>query len=107
MPDDDPPMRITRIVLRPRITVRAGARYAGRADVLVARVHHCSEVADRECYIANSLRPRSGWSRRSPWSTDVRPAGRIRRDPGSGTMIPDTIGEGPWSRARTSRSPTI
>ncbi|MFA5883200.1 MAG: OsmC family protein [Acidimicrobiia bacterium] len=55
MPEDDPPLRITRIALRPRITVRAGGRYAGRADALVERVHHLCEVAHRECYIANSL----------------------------------------------------
>ena len=55
MPDDDLPVRVTRIVLRPRITVRAGDRYAGRADRLVERVRHCCEVAHRECYIANSV----------------------------------------------------
>ena len=49
MPEDDPPARITRIVLRPRITV-AGPE-AGRE-----RVEHLVEVAHRECFIANSLR---------------------------------------------------
>lgn len=48
MPEDDPPMRIIRIVLRPRITV------AG--DVADERLNHLSEVAHRECFIANSLR---------------------------------------------------
>ncbi len=48
MPDDDPPVRITRIVLRPRITL------AG--DVGEPRVRHLVEVAHRECYIANSLK---------------------------------------------------
>jgi organic hydroperoxide reductase OsmC/OhrA len=48
MPDDDLPMRITRIELRPRISV------AG--DVPEERLRHLVEVAHRECFIANSLR---------------------------------------------------
>ncbi|HMG25422.1 MAG TPA: OsmC family protein [Acidimicrobiia bacterium] len=47
MPEDDPPLRITRITLRPRITIR------GAVDD--ARVRHLVEVAHRECFIANSL----------------------------------------------------
>jgi organic hydroperoxide reductase OsmC/OhrA len=47
MPEDDPPLRITRIVLRPAITVRG--------DVTEARLAHLCEVAHRECFIANSL----------------------------------------------------
>jgi organic hydroperoxide reductase OsmC/OhrA len=47
MPEDDHPMRITRITLRPRITVRG--------DVPDARVLHLVEVGHRECFIANSL----------------------------------------------------
>jgi organic hydroperoxide reductase OsmC/OhrA len=48
MPEDDEPTRITRIVLRPRITIRG--------EVPAPRLAHLSEVAHRECYIANSLR---------------------------------------------------
>ena len=48
MPEDDRPMRITRITLRPRIDVAAGP-----SD---ERVAHLVEVAHRECFIANSLR---------------------------------------------------
>ncbi len=48
MPEDDRPVRLTRIVLRPRITVRG--------DVSPARLSHLVEVAHRECYIANTLR---------------------------------------------------
>jgi organic hydroperoxide reductase OsmC/OhrA len=48
MPEDEPPMRITRITLRPRITIRG--------EVDDARIHHLVEVAHRECFIANSLR---------------------------------------------------
>ncbi|HEV7886708.1 MAG TPA: OsmC family protein [Acidimicrobiales bacterium] len=48
MPEDDQPMRLTRITLRPRITV------AG--DVAESRVRHLVKVAHRECFIANSLR---------------------------------------------------
>jgi organic hydroperoxide reductase OsmC/OhrA len=47
MPEDDPPLRITRIVLRPAITVRG--------DVGGSRLTHLCEVAHRECFIANSL----------------------------------------------------
>jgi len=47
MPEDDPPLRITRIVLRPAITVRG--------DVAESRLTHLCEVAHRECFIANSL----------------------------------------------------
>jgi organic hydroperoxide reductase OsmC/OhrA len=48
MPEDDAPTRITRITLRPRITVRAPASED--------RIRHLVGVAHRECYIANSLR---------------------------------------------------
>src|SRR3954454_5382736 len=47
MPEDDPPVRITRILLRPRIVVRAGPTEE--------RVKHLVELAHRECYVANSL----------------------------------------------------
>lgn len=51
MPEDDRPVRITTITLRPRITVRGTGGDAGGAKV--ARL---VEVAHRECFIANSLR---------------------------------------------------
>jgi organic hydroperoxide reductase OsmC/OhrA len=47
MPEDDRPMRITAIRLRPTITVAPGTD-VGRIDRLV-------EVAHKECFIANSL----------------------------------------------------
>jgi organic hydroperoxide reductase OsmC/OhrA len=47
MPEGDPPMRITTIVLRPRITVRG--------EVDAGRLQHLVEVAHRACFIANSL----------------------------------------------------
>ena len=47
MPDDLVPQRLTRIVLRPRVTVRAGA-----GPGVVERMLH---EAHDECYIANSL----------------------------------------------------
>jgi organic hydroperoxide reductase OsmC/OhrA len=47
MPEAVLPMRITRIVLHPRITVRG--------DVAEARLARLVEVAHRECFIANSL----------------------------------------------------
>jgi len=46
--EDDRPTRVTRILLRPRITIRG--------DVAPARLSHLTEVAHREGYIANSLR---------------------------------------------------
>ena len=48
MPEADRPVRITRITLRPRITING--------DVGEERVRHLVEVAHRECFIANSLR---------------------------------------------------
>jgi organic hydroperoxide reductase OsmC/OhrA len=48
LPEDDPPMRITQIRLRPRITVRG--------DVDEARIRHLVDFAHRECFISNSLR---------------------------------------------------
>jgi organic hydroperoxide reductase OsmC/OhrA len=47
MPEAEKPVRVTRITLRPRITVRG--------DVTDARLQHLVEVAHRECYIANSV----------------------------------------------------
>jgi organic hydroperoxide reductase OsmC/OhrA len=47
MPVDDPPVRIVRIVLRPRIVVKPGPSEE--------RVEHLVELAHQECYIANSL----------------------------------------------------
>jgi organic hydroperoxide reductase OsmC/OhrA len=47
MPEHERPMRITRIVLRPRVTVRG--------DTPDARLRHLTETAHRECFIANSL----------------------------------------------------
>lgn len=47
MPEDETPMRITRIVLRPRIWVAAGAP--------VERVHRLVERAHDGCYVANTL----------------------------------------------------
>jgi organic hydroperoxide reductase OsmC/OhrA len=48
MPEDDQPVRLTSIVLRPTIWVVPGTNEE--------RVLHLVEVAHRECYVANSLR---------------------------------------------------
>lgn len=48
MSEDDPPARISRIVLRPRIVVAAGTSEQ--------RVRGLVDTAHRECYVANSLR---------------------------------------------------
>ncbi|HSL57525.1 MAG TPA: OsmC family protein [Acidimicrobiales bacterium] len=47
MPEHPRPARITRIDLRPHITIRG--------DVEPARIEHLVEVAHRECFIANTL----------------------------------------------------
>jgi organic hydroperoxide reductase OsmC/OhrA len=47
MPDDDPPVRITEIVLRPRITV------AG--DASEERVRRLVDTAHEHCFVANTL----------------------------------------------------
>jgi organic hydroperoxide reductase OsmC/OhrA len=46
MPESERPMRITRIVLRPRVAVRGGS---------VERVERLLHKAHQQCYIANSL----------------------------------------------------
>ena len=51
MPEDDPPMRITRINLYPHITLRASG--GTRPDE--KRLDYLVELAHRECFIANSL----------------------------------------------------
>jgi organic hydroperoxide reductase OsmC/OhrA len=48
MPEDDKPVRLTRITLRPRIVLRPGPT--------VERVEHLVHLAHEECYIANSLK---------------------------------------------------
>ena len=48
MPEDDPPTRLSSIVLRPTIWVAPGTSEQ--------RVKHLVEVAHRQCYVANSLR---------------------------------------------------
>jgi organic hydroperoxide reductase OsmC/OhrA len=47
MPEDDPPVRITAIRLRPRITVAAGTN--------VNKVQRLVRLAHQECFIANSI----------------------------------------------------
>ena len=47
MPEDDKPVRITRIVLKPRIVVKSGTQEA---------VQKAVELGHHECYIANSLK---------------------------------------------------
>ena len=47
MPEDDKPVRVTRILLRPRIVVKGGSKEA---------VQKAVELGHHECYIANSLK---------------------------------------------------
>ena len=53
MPEDDPPVRIKTIRLRPRIVVAADSSGAQANE---ARVRQLVELAHRECFIANSLK---------------------------------------------------
>jgi organic hydroperoxide reductase OsmC/OhrA len=55
MAADDRPVRITRITLRPHITVAVPGGGPG-PERITARVRHLVDVAHRDCYIANSLR---------------------------------------------------
>ena len=55
MPDEPRPVRVTEIVLRPRIVVRATLTRDADGAVTEARIRHLCEVAHRECYIANSV----------------------------------------------------
>ncbi len=50
MPEEEKPMRLTRILLKPRIVV------SSEAEVSEERMLRMVEVAHRECFIANSLR---------------------------------------------------
>ena len=52
MPEDDPPTRITRIHLHPQVLLADTDRVRPAAE----RLLHLTEVAHRECYVANSLR---------------------------------------------------
>jgi organic hydroperoxide reductase OsmC/OhrA len=52
MPEDDPPLRLTRIELHPVVTLAD----TGRDRPTPERLAHLTEVAHRECFIANSLR---------------------------------------------------
>jgi len=52
MPDDDLPVRLTRIDLRPAVTLADTARERPTPE----RLAHLTEVAHRECFVANSLR---------------------------------------------------
>ncbi|MFL5826049.1 MAG: OsmC family protein [Thermoleophilaceae bacterium] len=53
MPDDDKPVRITRIALRPTIVVHVPEGGQAPSE---ERIRSLSDLAHRECYIANSLR---------------------------------------------------
>jgi organic hydroperoxide reductase OsmC/OhrA len=53
MPVDDPPVRLTQIVLRPRIVVNGGQ---GEDRSLEERILRLVHLAHEHCYIANSLR---------------------------------------------------
>lgn len=63
MPVDVAPVRITRIVLRPTITVATNDRPRPSDE----RLRHLTDVAHRECFVAHSLRstmriePTFGW----------------------------------------------
>jgi organic hydroperoxide reductase OsmC/OhrA len=47
MPEDDKPMRLTKLILRPRIVVGPGVKEE--------RILKLTEMAHKQCYISNSL----------------------------------------------------
>jgi uncharacterized OsmC-like protein len=47
MPDDDKPMRLTKLTLRPHIVVGPGVKEE--------RILKLTEIAHKQCYITNSL----------------------------------------------------
>ncbi len=54
MPENDLPVRIKTIRLRPRIVIAAGS--SGAAQASEVRVRQLVELAHRECFVANSLK---------------------------------------------------
>lgn len=54
MPEDDRPMRVTRIVLRPRLVLEPPAD--GRPRMRDDQVRRLVRIAHQECFIASSLR---------------------------------------------------
>ena len=70
MPEHDPPMRIVRIDLHPEIVLADTDRPRPTAD----RLAHLSEVAHRECFIANSLRSEVAVHPTFHWAVDGSPS---------------------------------
>jgi organic hydroperoxide reductase OsmC/OhrA len=66
MPEDDPPVRITRIDLHPQVVLTDTER--GRPTP--ERLEHLTEVAHRECFIANSLTTEVTVSPTFTWRSD-------------------------------------
>jgi organic hydroperoxide reductase OsmC/OhrA len=71
MPEDDPPVRITHITLRPHITLAVPGD--GRARMRDEQVARLVRIAHQECFIANSLRSTMTIAEQIEW-----------RDPGPG-----------------------
>jgi organic hydroperoxide reductase OsmC/OhrA len=68
MPEDDLPMRITRIDLHPTMVLAD----TDAARPTPERLVHLTEVAHRECFIANSLRAEVVVTPTFSWSSDDR-----------------------------------
>lgn len=71
MPEDDPPVRITRIDLRPHVVLAD----TGASRPAPERLRHLTEVAHRECFIANSLASEVTVSPTFTWVGDPGGAG--------------------------------
>lgn len=71
MPEHDRPMRITRIDIRPTITLADTDRPRPDHD----RLHHLVGVAHKECFIANSLRGEVEVRAEFVWRDAPLPAG--------------------------------
>jgi organic hydroperoxide reductase OsmC/OhrA len=79
MPEDDPPVRITRIAIRPHVALAD----TGAPRPTDERLVHLTEVAHRECFIANSLRTEVTISPTFTWTTDGPSAGPSRAPGGT------------------------
>ena len=73
MPEDDPPVRITRIDLHPHVVLADTDRERPTAE----RLAHLTEVAHRECFIASSLRSEVVVSPTFAWASDAPPQATV------------------------------
>ena len=96
MPEDDPPVRLTAIVLRPVIRVGPGTA--------AARVRHLVEVVHRECSSPTPCAPTSRWSRRWWWTPPEGGCGQVVPQPARAWPTTRRWGSGAASLAARNSS---